>query len=40
MTALALAADDRLACREWIRHHSKSFYLSSLLLPSRVRQGS
>jgi 15-cis-phytoene synthase len=40
MTALVLAADDRLACREWIRHHSKSFYLSSLLLPARVRQGS
>jgi phytoene synthase len=38
--ALAIAADDRLACREWIRHHSKSFYLSSLLLPARVRQGS
>src|SRR6476661_8759119 len=38
--ALAIARDDRLACREWIRHHSKSFYLSSLLLPARVRQGA
>ena len=40
MTALVLARDDRLACREWIRRHSKSFFLSSLLLPSRVRQAS
>ncbi len=39
-SALAIAPQDRLACREWIRHHSKSFYLSSLLLPARVRQGS
>jgi len=39
-SALVIARDDRLACREWIRHHSKSFYLSSLLLPARVRQGA
>jgi phytoene synthase len=39
-TALVLRPDDRLACREWIRQHSKSFYLSSLLLPARVRQGA
>jgi phytoene synthase len=39
-TALAIAPGDQLACREWIRHHSKSFYLSSLLLPARVRQGA
>jgi phytoene synthase len=38
--ALTIAPDDRLACREWIRHHSKSFYLSSLLLPAQVRQGA
>jgi len=30
----------REACRAWIRHHSKSFYLSSLLLPGRVREAS
>jgi phytoene synthase len=30
----------REACRAWIRHHSKSFYLSSLLLPARVREAS
>jgi phytoene synthase len=36
----ALRADDRAACREWIRAHSKSFYLSSLLLPAAVREGS
>ncbi len=44
MSALArergLAADDREACRAWIKHHSKSFYLSSLLLPKRVREAS
>jgi phytoene synthase len=39
-TALVIRRDDRLACREWIKRHSKSFYLSSLLLPSRVRQAS
>jgi phytoene synthase len=38
--ALVLRADDRLACREWIAHHSKSFYLSSLLLPAGVRQAA
>jgi phytoene synthase len=38
VTEIALA--DRDACRQWIRHHSKSFYLSSLLLPARVRQGA
>ena len=32
--------DDRLACRAWIQRHSKSFFLSSLLLPARVRQAS
>lgn len=31
---------DRRACRAWIAHHSKSFYLSSLLLPARVREAS
>ena len=35
-----LAPDDRAACRQWIAHHSKSFYLSSLLLPARVREAS
>lgn len=39
-TALAIRRDDRLACRDWIKQHSKSFYLSSLLLPTRVRQAS
>ncbi|MCU1281701.1 MAG: phytoene/squalene synthase family protein, partial [bacterium] len=38
--ALVLRRDDRLACREWIKRHSKSFFLSSLLLPVRVRQAS
>jgi 15-cis-phytoene synthase len=38
--ALVLRRDDRLACRAWIRRHSKSFFLSSLLLPARVRQAS
>jgi phytoene synthase len=37
VTALVLRRNDRLACRRWIRHHSKSFFLSSLLLPARVR---
>ena len=40
MTALVLRRDDRLACRAWIQRHSKSFFLSSLLLPARVRQAS
>jgi phytoene synthase len=40
MSALVLARDDRLACRAWIQRHSKSFFLSSLLLPARVRQAS
>jgi phytoene synthase len=40
MTALVLRAPDRLACRNWIAHHSKSFYLSSLLLPRAVREAS
>jgi 15-cis-phytoene synthase len=35
-----LAPEDRVACRAWIAHHSKSFYLSSLLLPARVREAS
>jgi len=35
-----LDAADRAACRSWIAHHSKSFYLSSLLLPARVREAS
>lgn len=39
-TALVLSRDDRLACRAWIQRHSKSFFLSSLLLPSRVRQAA
>jgi phytoene synthase len=38
--ALVVAPADRLACRAWIRTHSKSFFLSSLLLPSRVRQAA
>ena len=38
--ALVLRRDDRLACRAWIQRHSKSFFLSSLLLPARVRQAS
>jgi len=39
-TALVLRRDDRLACRAWIQGHSKSFFLSSLLLPARVRTAS
>jgi phytoene synthase len=39
-TALALRPSDRLACRSWIKTHSKSFFLSSLLLPDRVRHAS
>lgn len=39
-TALVVSRDDRLACRAWIQQHSKSFFLSSLLLPARVRQAS
>lgn len=39
-TALVLRRDDRLACKAWIKQHSKSFFLSSLLLPGRVRQGA
>ena len=39
-TALVLSRHDRLACRSWIQRHSKSFFLSSLLLPARVRQAS
>jgi phytoene synthase len=35
-----LRPEDRAACRRWIAHHSKSFYLSSLLLPARVREAS
>jgi len=31
---------DALACRAWIATHSRSFYLSSLLLPRRVREAS
>src|SRR5207249_895620 len=27
-------------CRRWIAEHSRSFYLSSLLLPRRVRHGA
>ena len=38
--ALVLRREDRLACRAWIQRHSKSFFLSSLLLPERVRQAS
>jgi phytoene synthase len=38
--ALVLRRDDRLACRSWIQQHSKSFFLSSLLLPARVREAS
>ncbi len=30
-------ASDFAVCRTWIAHHSKSFYLSSLLLPRSVR---
>src|SRR5205823_5634185 len=39
-TALVLSREDRLACRAWIQRHSKSFFLSSLLLPARVRQAA
>jgi phytoene synthase len=35
-----LVRQDQLACRDWIRTHSKSFFLSSLLLPSQVRQAA
>lgn len=37
---VAIAGDDVAACRSWIQRHSKSFYLSSLLLPRAVREGS
>jgi 15-cis-phytoene synthase len=40
VSALVLRDDDRLACRNWIKRHSKSFFLSSLLLPARVRQAA
>lgn len=40
VTALVVAPADRLACRAWIKTHSKSFFLSSLLLPARVRQAA
>ncbi len=40
MSEPGLRPDDRAACRLWIAHHSKSFYLSSLLLPARVREAS
>jgi phytoene synthase len=40
VTALVLLRDDRLACRAWIKRHSRSFFLSSLLLPARVRQAA
>lgn len=35
-----LASGERQACRAWIRRHSRSFFLSSLLLPKRVRHGA
>ncbi len=35
-----LDPDDRVACRAWIAYHSKSFYLSSMLLPARVREAA
>lgn len=35
-----LGQSDILACRGWIAKHSKSFYLSSLLLPRRVRHAA
>jgi phytoene synthase len=35
-----IAPADVAACKQWISHHSKSFYLSSLLLPKRVRHAS
>jgi phytoene synthase len=38
--ALTVTRRDRLACRAWIQEHSKSFFLSSLFLPARVRQGA
>lgn len=31
---------DLLSCKAWIAHHSRSFYLSSLLLPREVRHAS
>ena len=39
-TAIAVSKGDLAECRRWIAHHSKSFYLSSLLLPGRVRRAS
>jgi phytoene synthase len=36
----AVTRADQLACRAWIRTHSKSFFLSSLLLPARVRHAA
>jgi phytoene synthase len=38
--SVLVRSDDCEACRAWIREHSKSFYLSSLLLPERVRQAA
>ena len=35
-----LHQSDVAACRQWIAVHSKSFYLSSMLLPRRVREGA
>jgi phytoene synthase len=31
---------DRAVCRAWIAAHSRSFYLSSLLLPAPVRHAA
>jgi phytoene synthase len=36
----ALVPADVAACRGWIAAHSRSFYLSSLLLPKRVRHAA
>jgi phytoene synthase len=35
-----LPRQDQEVCRGWIKVHSKSFYLSSLLLPARVRESA
>ena len=35
-----LVIDDAAYCRTWISRHSKSFYLSSLLLPTDARRAS
>jgi phytoene synthase len=38
--ASTVRGDDRLDCRAWIKAHSRSFYLSSLLLPRDARHAA